>query len=234
MGASHSFISSVFTSILGLELAQLASPICVVSLVGGEMVLKQGCRGYDIEVADRRLPFSFVLMDMTGFDVILGMDWLSLYRVVIDCYRQRVTVCTLSDDCFHFLGDRVGRVLSPVYDPRGRSELSFLLANSMSSECDEARVELPTVVCEYSDVFLEDLVSLPPHQEIKFSIDLVSGTAPISMAPFRFAPAELSKLKIQLQQLLDKGFIHPSTSPWEAPALFAKKKDEALRLCIDY
>ncbi|KAL7230631.1 hypothetical protein ACSBR2_008995 [Camellia fascicularis] len=162
-GASHSFISAAFVSVLGLELAQLASPICVVSPIGGELILKQGCRGCDIEVVDRRLPFSFVVMAMLGFDVILGMDWLSSYRAVIDCYRQRVTICTLSRDCFHFLGDRVGSVLPPVYYPRGRSELSCLLASCMSSECDETQVELPKVVREYSDVFPEDLVSLPPH-----------------------------------------------------------------------
>ena len=90
------------------------------------------------------------------------------------------------------------------------------------------------MVCEYSDVFPEDLVSLPPHREIEFFIDLVPGTAPISMAPYRFAPAELSEVKIKLQELLDKGFVRPSVSPWGAPALFAKKKDGAFRLCIDY
>ncbi|KAL7184151.1 hypothetical protein ACSBR2_026329 [Camellia fascicularis] len=198
MGVSHSFISSTFASVLGLELAQLASSICVVSPVGGEIVLKQGCRGYDIEVADHRLPFSFVLMDMSGFDVILCMDWLSSYRAVIDCYRQRVTVCTLSGDCFYFLGDRVDRVLSPVYGSHSQSKLSCLLASFLSSEYDKVRVELPRVVCEYSDVFPEDLISLPPHREIEFSVDLGPGTTSISMAPYRFAPAELSELKIQL------------------------------------
>ncbi|KAL7200235.1 hypothetical protein ACSBR1_032205 [Camellia fascicularis] len=137
-------------------------------------------------------------MPMKGFDVILGMDWLSSYRAVIDCYRQRVTICTLSGECFHFLGDRVGSVLPLVYDPRGRGELSGLLTSFMSGECDETQVVLLRVVCEYSDVFPEDLISLPPHREIEFSIDLVPGTMPISMAPYRFAPAELSELKIQL------------------------------------
>ncbi|KAL7186432.1 hypothetical protein ACSBR2_028220 [Camellia fascicularis] len=197
-GASLSFVSAAFASVLELELALLSSPICVVSPVGGELILKHGCRGCDIEVADRRLPFSFVVMPMKGFDVILGMDWLSSYRAVIDCYRQRVSVCTLSRECFHFLGDRVGSVLPPVYDPRGWGELSGLLASFMSGECDETQIILPRVVCEYSDVFPEDLVSLPPHQEIEFSIDLVPGTAPISMAPYRFAPAELVELKVQL------------------------------------
>ncbi|KAF5933080.1 hypothetical protein HYC85_029251 [Camellia sinensis] len=73
-GASHSFVSAAFASVLELELAQLASPICVVSPLGGELILKQGVRGCDIEVADYRLPFPFVVMPMKGFDVILGMD----------------------------------------------------------------------------------------------------------------------------------------------------------------
>ena len=68
----------------------------------------------------------------------------------------------------------------------------------MSGECDETQIVLSRVVCEYSDVFPKDLVSLPPHREIEFSIDLVPGTAPISMAPYRFVPAKLSELKIQL------------------------------------
>ena len=78
--------------------------------------MKQGVRGCDIEVADHKLPFPFVVMPMKGFDVILGMDWLSSYRAVIDYYRQRVTLCTLSGEWFHFLGDRVGSVLPPGYD----------------------------------------------------------------------------------------------------------------------
>ena len=91
-GASHSFVSAAFASVLELELAQLASPLCVVSPIGGELILKLGVRGCVIEVVDRRLPIPFVVIPMKGFDVILGMDWLSSYRAIFDCYRQRVTV----------------------------------------------------------------------------------------------------------------------------------------------
>ncbi|XP_028094363.1 uncharacterized protein LOC114294425 [Camellia sinensis] len=189
-GASHSFIFAAFESALGLEVAQLASPLRVESPVGGTVDLDWGCRDCEIEVARRRLSFAFVLLDMSSFDVILGMDWLSSYRAVIDCFRQRVSVCTSGGDCFYFLGDRVDRALSPVFDPRSKSELSSLLATLLNSESVGTRVELPRVVCEYPKVFPEDLISLPPHQEIEFTIDLVPGTTPISMAPYRFAPAE--------------------------------------------
>ena len=84
------------------------------------------------------------------------------------------------------------------------------------------------------DVFPDELPRLPPQRVADFGIELHPGISPISMTPHRMALVELQKLRVQLQELLDKGFIRPSTSPWGAPTLFAKKKDNTLRLCIDY
>ena len=84
------------------------------------------------------------------------------------------------------------------------------------------------------DVFQEKLSRLPPHRDVDFDIELHPGTSPISMTPHRMAPVELQELRVQLQELLDKGFIKPSTSPWGAPVLFAKKRGKTLRLCIGY
>ena len=83
-------------------------------------------------------------------------------------------------------------------------------------------------------MFSEELPGLPPHREIEFAIDVVSGATPASITPYRKAPIELKELKLQLQELLEKGFIRPSVSPWGAPVLFVKKKDGTLWLCIDY
>ena len=96
------------------------------------------------------------------------------------------------------------------------------------------KLGLPHVVCEYADVFPEELPGLPPKREVDFTIELPPGTSPISMAPHRMAPAELRELETHLQELLDKEFIRPSMSPCGAPALFAKKKNGTLKLCIDY
>jgi hypothetical protein len=90
------------------------------------------------------------------------------------------------------------------------------------------------IVCEYRDVFSDDLPKMPPDRDIEFVIELQPGTAPISKRPYRMPPNELAELKIQLQDLLDKGYIRPSASPWGCPALFVKKKDNSLRLCVDY
>jgi hypothetical protein len=86
------------------------------------------------------------------------------------------------------------------------------------------------VVCEYTDVFPDELPGLPPDRDVEFVIELQPGTTPISRMP----PKELAELKKQLQELLDKGYIRPSSSPWGCPTLFVKKKDGSLRLCVDY
>jgi hypothetical protein len=93
--------------------------------------------------------------------------------------------------------------------------------------------EIP-VVCDYLDVFPDDLLGTPPDRDIEFVIELQPGTAPISKRAYRMPPKELAELKTQLQELLDKGFIRPSSSPWGCPALFFKKNDGSLSLCVDY
>ena len=118
------------------------------------------------------------------------------------------------------LGDRNGAVLAAVF--------------SAGEELADGRPELPRVVCEFPDVFPDEISGLPPVREVEFGIDLAPGTAPVSVAPYRFAQAELVELKHQLDELKDKGFVRPSSSPWGAPALFVKKKDGSLRMCIGY
>ena len=99
---------------------------------------------------------------------------------------------------------------------------------------DDTSLGRTRVLCDYADVFPDSLSGLPPQREIEFVIDLVPGAEPVSKAPYRMAPAELKELKVQLQELLDLGFIRPSHSPWGAPVLFVKKKEGSLRMCIDY
>ena len=103
--------------------------------------------------------------------------------------------------------------------------------------CTRWRVWYPPlvdVVENFWDVFPDELPGLPPDREIEFCIDLFPGTSPISIPPYRMAPAELAELRKQLDELLEKGFIRFSVSPWGAPALFAKKHGGSLRLCVDY
>jgi hypothetical protein len=99
---------------------------------------------------------------------------------------------------------------------------------------EERRLEDIHVVQEFPDVFPDDLSGMPPKRAIEFNIELQSGTTPIAKAPYKVSPVELEELKIQLQDLQDKGFIYPSSSPWGCSTLFVSKKDKDLRLCVDY
>ena len=87
---------------------------------------------------------------------------------------------------------------------------------------------------EFPDVFPEELPGVPPERQVEFRIDLILGAATIAKAPYRLAPPEMQELSSQLQELLGKGFIRPSSSPWGALILFVKKKDGSHRMCIDY
>jgi hypothetical protein len=90
------------------------------------------------------------------------------------------------------------------------------------------------VACEFPDVFPEDLPGMPPDRDVEFIIELQPGTTPISKRPYKMTPKELAELKVQLNELLDKRYIRPISSPWGCLALFVKKKDQFLRLCVDY
>ena len=130
-------------------------------------------------------------MDLSKFDVILEMDWLTAYRVVIDCERRRVTAYIHDGTCVTFQGDKHDILPQTVYESRCHGQFGGWLA-SLTLE-DEVRpdLDLPRVVCEYEDVFLDELPGLPLQRVVDFCIELHPGTSPISMTPHRMAPVEL-------------------------------------------
>ncbi|GJU15130.1 putative reverse transcriptase domain-containing protein [Tanacetum coccineum] len=109
-----------------------------------------------------------------------------------------------------------------------------LIIRVMEKKSNEKRLEDIPVVKEFLDVFPEDLPGLPPVHQVEFQINLFPGAAPVARTPYRLAPSEIHELSNQLQELADRGFIRPSTSPWGAPVLFVKNKNRSFRMCIDY
>ncbi|GJR64483.1 putative reverse transcriptase domain-containing protein [Tanacetum coccineum] len=107
------------------------------------------------------------------------------------------------------------------------------ISKKAEDKSEEKRLEDVPIVRKFSEVFPDYLPGLPLVRQVKFQIDLVPGAAPVARAPYRLAPAELQELSTQLQELSDRGFIRPSSSPWGAPILFVKKKDGSFRMCID-
>ena len=179
-----------------------------------------------------------MVINLRDFDVILGIDCLSQNHAVIDCQTKEVSMEFLGHRKIVMVGERK---MVPNYLVSAmkafqliRSGCDAYLANVIDTTVMSPEVSDVPIVNEFLDVFPEELSGLPPRREVEFQIETISGVAPISMAPYRMAPAELKELKKQLEELLDRGFIRPSISPWGAPVLFVRKKDGSMRLCIDY
>lgn len=194
-GASHSFISTSCVKSLGLRCEPLETTLRVASPLGGSIRVGLICRGCKLEVSGLHLSCDLRVMNMSDFDIILGMDWLSAHQAMIDCYRKRVTVCTPSGTCFQFKGDREDSLSTTNRKMQWHRQFAGWLESLIINEEAQSELNLPRVVCEYADVFPEELPGLPPHREIDFSIELQAGTAPISLTPHRMAPAELRELK---------------------------------------
>ncbi|CAN4125028.1 unnamed protein product [Withania somnifera] len=175
---------------------------------------------------------------MVDFDIILGMDWLSPHRAVLDCYAKTVTLALPCSSPVVWRGS-ISRALSGFISFLRARRLVEMGCVAYLAHVHDLRVDTPTlesvpIMSEFLDVFPTDLPGLPPERDIDFAIELERGTKPISIPPYRMAPVELRKPKVRLQDLLDKGFIRSSMSPWGAPVLFVKKKDGSMRMCIDY
>ncbi|EOY00003.1 Uncharacterized protein TCM_009274 [Theobroma cacao] len=166
------------------------------------------------------------------------MDWLSPCHASVDCYHKLIRFDFPNEPSFSIQGDRSNaptNLISVMFAKRLlRQGCIGYLAVVMDTQAKVGDISQVSVVNEFMDVFPEELPGLFPKREIEFCIDLILDTRPISIPAYRMAPAELKELKDQLEDLLDKGFIRPSISPWGAPVLFVKKKDGSFRLCIDY
>ncbi|KAG8502445.1 hypothetical protein CXB51_000382 [Gossypium anomalum] len=172
------------------------------------------------------------------FDIILGMDWLTVHDAIVNCKRKVIDLRCKNDEIIRIESSDLNRLLAVASVMKARNYVKkgceAYLAYVLDSKVDNKKIESVPVVCEFSDVFLEELPGLPQIWEVEFGIELVPGTTPILIAPYRMAPTELKELKSQLQKLTNRGFARPSFSSWGAPVLFVKKKDGTMRMCIDY
>ncbi|XP_074293364.1 uncharacterized protein LOC141620374 [Silene latifolia] len=238
-GASNSFISRSLSEKLNLT-PQIRKLKLSVGLPTGENI---SCpiwyKDCILTIDANRFLADLVQFDLQDFDIVLGMDWLSKNHVMVNCHEKSLTITKPNGNEILFQNHKSNKNNNRI--------ISFLKALKLLRQgckgylCDvcsslEAEPNLTSipVVKEFLDVFPEEIPRMPPYREVDFTIELIPGSAPISKSPYRMAPAELKELKIQLDELLEKGYIKPSTSPWGAPVLFVKKKDGSLRLCIDY
>jgi len=226
LGATHSFVSNECVRRLGLTMRELGCELLVATPASGEVSITSMCVGCPMEVAGRRFRLNLICLPMEGLDVILGMDLLSSNHVVIDCGQRKIV-----------FPETVGLELissnQAVREIEAEATCYMIVAQEEKMSTVEKISRIP-VVDEYAVVFPDEIPELPPSRDVDFSIDLISGAGPVSMAPYRMAPAELAELKKQIEDLLEKKFIRSSASPWGAPVLLVKKKDGSSRLCVDY
>jgi hypothetical protein len=213
-GASHSFISFYFVETHDIPTVALKRSILTKS-PGGHIPCYLGVINIPINLSGVVFPTRLVVLKSRGIDATLEMDWLTKHRGTITCVERTVIVI-----------NHLGMTITCHI----QSSLSKPTLHSLKVESPE---QIP-IVKEYPDIFPEELPGLPPNRDIEFSIDLAPRTAPIAKRPYRMATPELKELKRQLSKLEQKGYVRPSSSPWAAPALFVTKKDDSLRLCIDY
>jgi hypothetical protein len=188
----------------------------MITTPGGRIASNQICRDVPIQMGSTLIRTALISLNLEGMDILLGMDWMTRHRVSLDTFSRIVEINS----------PEYGHII--LHLPRQEYISSYVYA------IEGIKLEDIPVVCEYPDVFPDGLPGMPPDRDVEFVIDLQPSTTPISKRPYRMPPNELAELKIQLQELLDKGYIRPSTSLWGCPALFVKKKDNSLRLCVDY
>ncbi|WVZ64064.1 hypothetical protein U9M48_013634 [Paspalum notatum var. saurae] len=207
-GATHTFISKSYALKHGLEMSRLKDITALGSPIDTSLVVRR----LKLDIGTESYTKNTVVLPHQGIDVILGMNWMTENNAVLDIGSR--TVQTRSSV--------TGKILR-VHTPNQK----HIEPTVNVSELTEIK-KIP-VVCEFSDVFPEELPSLLPDRDVEFRIELVPGTAPISKRPYRMAPDELNELNAQLQEQLDKGFIRPSSSPLGLSGSLCGK-----RLCVDY
>ena len=237
-GATHSFILVPFTKRHQIE-SQLIDGSMVVAVPNGDTMISETIvPGSRLVIQNKDFLAYLIVLGIHDFDIVLGMDWLSKHRATLDCYKKEVRLVRPEEPGVIFRGIR--REIAPslinamTASKMLRKGCQGYLAFVVDMRQEGTRLEDIPIVNEFLDVFPDDISGLPPDREIEFVTELILRTEPISIPPYRMAPAELKEMKAQLEELLSKGFIRPSTSPWGAPVLFVKKKDGSLRLCIEY
>nr|GEV74903.1 hypothetical protein [Tanacetum cinerariifolium] len=211
-GEDESFVDIKFSHLIDIKPVKLNSSY-EVELADGKVVSTNSVlKGCTLNLLDHLFDIDLMLIELGTFDVIVGMDWLVKHDAIIVCGRKEVHVLR-------------------KYIERGSQ---LFIAQVTEKEPSKKQLQDVPVICNFLEMFPDDLLGLLPPRQVEFKIELIPGAAPVARTPYRLAPSELKELSDQLKELSKKGFICPSSSPWGALVLFVKKKDGSLRMCIDY
>ncbi|GJW89221.1 putative reverse transcriptase domain-containing protein [Tanacetum coccineum] len=236
-GSDRSFVNTRFSSLLDIKPIKIEDSYEVELADGRVVSTNTVLKGCTLSLVNHIFEIDLMPIELGTFDVIIGMDWLVKHDAVIVC-GEKVVRIPYGNKTLIVEGDKGGSRLKIISCIKARKYVEqgchLFLAHVTKKKSKEKRMEDVPVIRDFPEVFPEELPGLPPPRQVEFRIDLVPGAAPVARAPYRLAPSEMKELSVQLQELLEKGFIRPSSSPWGAPVLFVKKKDGSFRMCIDY
>jgi hypothetical protein len=207
--ALHSFISAAYVGKHNLPLALLKCQM-IVSSPRGDMLARQLCPKVNLKIRGVDFVANLIVLESKGIDVILGIDWFK-HKVFIDCAKKSIKLTTPD-------GKELEFVAEPVVTAKGVAN------HAKVNQLDASQGPEVLVVSKFPDVFPEELPGMPPDQDIEFVIELMPGTAPICKGPYRMATPELVELKEHIKELLEKGFIRRSSSPWGSPYDFCPEE----------
>ena len=215
-GASHTFMNKAFLEKHCIPSVESKKGL-VIQSPGGQIFNKEVVFHVPVNLARYDFPTNTIVIKGQDVDVILGMNWLAQNKAIINADQRTVQLSH---------GQNEVRLSIPVSVPVKACRQAF--------EAIVQEIQDIPVVCEFPNVFPEDLPRLRPERDVEFVIELKPSTVPISRRSYRMPSNELVELKTQLQDLLRKGFIRPSSSTWGCLAIFIKKKDQTLQMCVDY
>ncbi|XP_073025233.1 uncharacterized protein [Primulina eburnea] len=229
---THSFISKSFVKKLGILPVDMESGFKVIVPSGEHMVFSSIIMYVEIKLQKIIIRADLIVLHIPEFDIILGMDWLTLNGATIYFRRRSVSIRPPNGKAFVFKAAQNNQMPHIISCVRAKKLIqkgcqSFLVSIVSPHDTDSGTIEYVEVGKDFPDVFPDDVFGIPPEREVEFTIELMTGTGLISKAPYRLAPDEMKELKDQIQKMLDNGFIRPSFSPWGALVLFLKKKMEA-------
>ncbi|XP_060182215.1 uncharacterized protein LOC132611867 [Lycium barbarum] len=215
VGSTHSYVCSSLVFPKNVKSVRLDCGVLVQSPLGQQVICNKIYRGCPLVIQNLVFPADLIEMPFQHYDVIIGMDWLHRYHVVVDCRSKHVTFRAPSFSHIIVQGERslTSNIISAVMARKMVSQgFGAYIAHIFDTHLESPSLKNKPVVCEFPDVFPKKLPGLPLEREVEFPIVVIPGTTPISITPYRMAPVELKKLKIQLQELLEKGFICPSVT----------------------
>ncbi|GJX27310.1 putative reverse transcriptase domain-containing protein [Tanacetum coccineum] len=233
-GADRSFVSSTFSALLDITPSTLDTSYAIELVdrrISETNVVLRGCT---LGLLGHLFDIDLMPVELGSFDVIISIDWLVKCHALIVC-DEKVVRIPYGDEVLIIRGNDYGNgsklniiscTRTQKYIQKGcQVYLAQFTSKKAEDKSEEKRLEDVPIIREFLEVFPNDLPGLPPARQVEFQIDLVPGAAPVARTPYRLAPAKMQELSTQLQELFDKGFIRPISSPWGAPILFVKKKD---------